>query len=168
MLVFFFFAKGKKKDVYIFIFLSSFVLLEIKIFILCCLTFGVCDRRDSGVRLPACEKSSARPPAQQQRAVARQPAAAQRLARVAVATPRVRADDVVAAETTSSGTQGTGGAACGRPSTCRPTPSHLCWSRYRRRCPMVSEKHIFSMNTQLPSSDFIFRVRRSELVGCTL
>lgn len=43
-----FLQKGKK-DVYIFIFLSSFVLLEIKIFIICCFTFGISDRCDSSV-----------------------------------------------------------------------------------------------------------------------
>lgn len=164
-----FLQKGKK-DVYIFIFLSSFVLLEIKIFIICCFTFGISDRCDSSLWLPASEKRSAfpLPPQQQQRAVAREPAAAERLALIAVAAPRVRADDVITTEPTSSVTQGADGVAFGMLSTCRLTRSHLCSSRYRRRCPMVSEKHIFSMNTQFPSSDFIFRVKRSELAGCTL
>lgn len=164
-----FFAKGKK-DVYIFIFLSLFVLAYFRNKDFHHFLFHICSVLEVWLvfvrkqLVPDFHKISPCSPLQQQRGVPREPTAAQHLTLIPVAAPRMDADDVVIGETASSGTHKNNTAVFGKLWKRRLLWSHLCLSRYPRRCLMVSEKHIFSLKAWFPSSDFIFRVTRLGLL----
>lgn len=124
-----FFAKGKKKDVYfhIFVFCLYLHILEIKIFIISCFTFGICER------VAELDTRSAFPLLQQQRGVPGEATPAEHLALIAVAAPRTHAHDVVTGQIASSVTRKKEkkkkltGVVFGK--LPMPTRSHLCLSR---------------------------------------